>query len=90
MTEREGLQATSETCDDGDGSTGGGVEGSGVKDSVEVEQLNLIELVWTCADLCGGTVDTRQMLNVELAPSIPCEGGNADAGGWCDRRGEKS
>lgn len=41
MTEREGLQATSETCDDGDGSTGGGVEGSGVKDSVEVEQLNL-------------------------------------------------
>lgn len=41
MTEREGLQATSETCDDGDGSTEGGVEGSGVKDSVEVEQLNL-------------------------------------------------
>lgn len=86
MTEREGLQATSETCDDGDGSTEGGVEGSGVEDSVEVEP----ELVWTCADLCGGTVDTRQMLNVELAPSIPCEGGNADAGGWCDRRGEKS
>lgn len=52
MTEREGLQATSETCDDGDGSTGGGVEGSGVKDSVEVEQLNLSWFgpVQTCAE----------------------------------------
>lgn len=47
MTEREGLQATSETCDDGDGSTGGGVEGS-----VEVEQLNLSWFgpVQTCAE----------------------------------------
>lgn len=35
-------------------------------------------------------MDTQKMLNVELAPSIPSEGGNADAGGWCDRRGEKS
>lgn len=44
MTEREGLQATSEnvlTCDDGDGSTEGAAGGSGVKDNVEVEQLNL-------------------------------------------------
>lgn len=40
MTEREGLRATSETCDDGNSSTGG-AGGGGVKDNVEVEQLNL-------------------------------------------------